>query len=306
MTATTSASTSAPRIGLWLASLGGATVAQVREAAAQLEQQGWRSVWFGEAVGREAFSQAQLLLDATSTLQVGTGIASIWARDAHAAAAIARTYEAMYPGRFTLGLGVSHAPLVTRRHHDYQRPLSAMRDYLRAIASTNPEAAGEDHLPDIVIAALGPQMLRLAAELTQGAHPYLTTAEHTAQAREILGGSSTSGPRLVVEQAAVIAPQAVTNKDEWRRRAHEHLNLYTGLPNYRNNWKRLGFGDADWVRGGSERLKETLVPCGLEATVAAVRAHLDAGASEVVVQVLGESILDMPMADWRAAAEALL
>ena len=306
MTSSTPASTDYPRIGLWLASLGGATVPQVREVAAQLEQQGWHSLWFGEAIGREAFVQANLLLDATNTIRVGTGIASIWARDAHAAASIARTYEAMYPGRFTLGLGVSHAPLVQRRNHEYNKPLKAMREYLSALNSTAPEVASEETLPDVVIAALGPKMLELAGSLAQGAHPYLTTPEHTAQAREILGGDATSGPRLVVEQAAVIAPAAVNNKDEWRRRAYEHLNFYTGLPNYRNSWKRLGFDDSDFVRGGSARLQETLVPRGVEATQAAVQAHLEAGASEVVVQVLGESILDTPMADWEALAQELL
>lgn len=266
---------------------------------------GWDSLWFGEAIGREAYSQAQILLAATEKLGVGTGIANIWARDAQVSAAVARTYESMYPGRFTLGLGVSHAPLVQRRSHDYRHPLSAMRSYLEAIASTGPQAAGEDTLPDIVIAALGPQMLAASRDLAQGAHPYLTTPEHTAQAREILGGDAETGPRLVVEQGAVIAPAAVADTDEWRRRAHDHLELYTGLPNYRNSWKRLGFDEEDFVRGGSERLKKTLIPCGLEATVEAVDKHFAAGASEVVVQVLGEHVLDFPLADWQQLAAAL-
>ena len=293
------------RIGLWSASFGGVEIPRLRDMAAELDSQGWESLWFGEAIGREAFAQAQILLEATERMRIGTGIANIWARDAHASASIGRTYEALYPGRFVLGLGVSHAPLVQRRSHDYSKPLAAMRDYVDAINSTRPEAAGEETLPDIVLAALGPKMLELAGTETSGAHPYLTTPEHTARAREILGGDADGGPLLVVEQGAVIAPSAVTDVEEWRRRAHEHLEMYTGLPNYRNSWKRLGFDESDFVRGGSDRLKEALIPRGIEATIAAVDAHFEAGASHVLVQVLGPSVLEPPVEDWRLLAEAL-
>lgn len=293
------------RIGLWSAALGGVEVPRLREIAAELDEQGWESLWFGEAIGREAFAQAQILLDATKRMRVGTGIANIWARDAHASASIGRTYEAMYPGRFVLGLGVSHAPLVQRRAHDYSKPLAAMREYVDAINSTRPEAAGEDTLPDIVLAALGPKMLELAGRETSGAHPYLTIPEHTARARDILGGDGDDGPLLVVEQAAVVAPSAVTDVEEWKRRAHDHLEMYTGLPNYRNSWKRLGFDESDFGRGGSDRLKDALVPRGIEATLAAVNEHFEAGASHVLVQVLGPSVLEPPVEDWRTLDEAL-
>ena len=293
------------RVGLWSASFGGVEVPQLRDIVAELDSQGWESLWFGEAMGREAFVQAQILLEASERMRIGTGIANIWARDAHASASIGRTYEALYPGRFVLGLGVSHAPLVQRRSHDYTKPFAAMRDYVGAINSTRPESAGEEKLPDIVLAALGPKMLELAGTETSGAHPYLTTPEHTARAREILGGDPDNGPLLVVEQGAVIAPSAVTDVEEWRRRAHDHLELYTGLPNYKNSWKRLGFDESDFVRGGSERLAEALVPCGIEATISAIDAHLDAGASHVLVQVLGPSVLEPPVEDWRMLAETL-
>lgn len=302
---TPSAAERRTRTGLWSASFGGVEIPRLRDIAAELDEQGWDSLWFGEAVGREAFVQAQIFLDASERMRVGTGIANIWARDAHASASVARTYEAMYPGRFVLGLGVSHAPLVQRRSHDYRRPLAAMREYVSAINSTHPEAAGEEKLPDVVLAALGPKMLELAGAETSGAHPYLTTPEHTARAREILGGDAESGPLLVVEQGAVIAPSAVTNVEEWKRRAHEHLELYTGLPNYRNSWMRLGFDESDFVRGGSDRLKEAMVPRGIEDTLAAVDAHYEAGASHVLVQVLGPSMLEPPVEDWRALAEAM-
>jgi probable F420-dependent oxidoreductase len=137
-------------------------------------------------------------------------------------------------------------------------------------------------------------MLELSASHADGAHPYLATAEHTATARQAIGDDKL----LVVEQAATV----VEDFDTWRERAHAHLEIYTGLPNYRNNWKRLGFDEDDFVRGGSDRLKEGLVPFGLEASVAAVEAHLDAGADHVVVQVLGEHALHL---DIDAVVEVL-
>lgn len=294
------------RVGLWVSSFGGYTVSETRDIAAELDAQGWESLWFGEAFGREAFTQARILLESTSRMRIGTGIANIWARDAAASASAARTNEAMYPGRFVLGLGVSHAPLVQRRDHEYAKPLAAMRRYVEALVGTHPESKGEEDLPDVVLAALGPKMLELSGTAVSGAHPYLTTPEHTARAREILGGDATgSGPLLVVEQGAVLTPSAVRGNDVWRQRAHDHLEIYTGLPNYRNSWKRLGFDESDFVRGGSDRLKEALVPCGVEETAAAVRAHLEAGASHVVVQVLGPSVLEAPREDWAVLAEAL-
>lgn len=160
-------------------------------------------------------------------------------------------------------------------------------------------------MPPVVLAALGPKMLELARDRTAGAHPYLTLPEHTAQAREILGGTGEDGPALVVETAAVVA-EGVEDDDVWRSRAHDHLNVYTGLPNYRNAWTRLGFDESDYVRGGSDRLKEALVSRGLEATRARVQEHLDAGASTVLVQVLGENVLTPPVDDWPLAAAALL
>lgn len=295
------------RVGLWTGSLEGVPVAQIPDVLGEVEDQGWGTLWFGEAVGREAFTAAQLYLGATRGLVVGTGIANIYGRDASAAGAAARTIEAMHPGRFVLGLGVSHAPLVERhRGHNYGRPLAAMREYLDALDRTRPLAAGEEAMPPVVLAALGPKMLELSRDRTAGAHPYLTLPEHTAQAREILGGTGEDGPALIVEHAAVLAEGVEDDDEVWRSRAHEHLNVYTGLPNYRNSWTRQGFDESDYVRGGSDRLKQALVTRGLEATRARVQEHLDAGASTVLVQVLGENMLVPPVADWRIAAEGLL
>ncbi|KAA0918229.1 TIGR03620 family F420-dependent LLM class oxidoreductase [Dietzia sp. ANT_WB102] len=296
------------RVGLWTGSLEGVPPAQLSDVLGELDDQGWGSLWFGEAVGREAFTAAQLYLGATQRMVIGTGIANIYGRDASAAGSAARTIEAVHPGRFVLGLGVSHAPLVERhRGHHYGRPLSAMREYLDALDGTGPMAAGENAMPPVVLAALGPRMLELSRDRTAGAHPYLTLPEHTARAREILGGTADDGPALIVEHAAVMAPGVDDDDDElWRSRAHDHLNVYTGLPNYRNSWTRQGFDESDYVRGGSDRLKQALVTRGLEATRRRVQEHLDAGASTVLVQVLGENVLVPPVADWRLAADALI
>ncbi len=284
-------------VGLWTAALEQLPVPAAREAVAALDAQGWDALWFGEAYGREAFTAAALHLAASERLTVGTGIASIYGRDAVAANAAARTLEAAFPGRFVLGLGVSHAPLVERmRGHAYGRPLAAMRDYLDAMDAAPFLAAG-DGVPPRVLAALGPQMLALARDRADGAHPYLVTPEHTAQAREVLG----EGPLLVVEQSVVLDEDV----PEWRRRAHWHLEIYTGLPNYRASWVRQGFAEPDFVRGGSERLKAALVTRGLEQTVQRVREHLQAGATQVCLQVLGADASAVPVDDWARLAPAV-
>ena len=151
----------------------------------------------------------------------------------------------------------------------------------------------------MVVAALGPKALAVARDQADGAHPYLVTPEHTAGAREILG----PGKILAVEQGVVLTEDTET----FRRRAHAHLEIYTGLPNYRNSWLRLGFGDDDLVRGGSDRLAERIVAHGDEAAIAtAVQAHLDAGADQVCLQVLGEGPADFPAGDIARLATALL
>ena len=287
------------RVGIWTAALDALDVAAARDAVAALDAQGWGALWFGEAYGREAFTAAQLYLSASERLVVATGIASIYGRDAVAANAAARTLEAAFPGRFVLGLGVSHAPLVERmRGHRYDRPLAAMAGYLDAMDAAPYAVAGGQPPPPRLLAALGPKMLELARDRAQGAHPYLVTPEHTARAREVLG----EGPVLAVEQAVVLAADI----DQWRRRAHWHLEIYTGLPNYRASWVRQGFGEPDFGRGGSDRLKDAMVVRGVEAIRRRVQEHLDAGASHVCLQVLGADALDVPQDDWAELAQTVL
>jgi probable F420-dependent oxidoreductase len=287
------------RVGIWTGTLDALELPAVRELVAELDGQGWASLWFGEAYGREAFTAAEIYLGASARMLIGTGIANIYARDAVATASAARTLEAAYPKRFIAGLGVSHAPLVERmRGHSYGKPVSAMREYLDALANAPYMVAGSQELPPIVLAALGPRMLELARDRTQGAHPYLTRPEHTAQARELLGPEAILAP----EQAVVLAE----DEDAWRERAHRHLEIYTGLPNYRNSWLRQGFAEEDFVRGGSERLKQAMVTRGLDAAATRVREHLDAGANTVLLQVIGDHAADVPREDWARLAEALL
>ena len=282
-------------VGLWTGALDALDVAAARDQVAALDEQGWDALWFGEAYGREAFTAAALHLGAASRMAVATGIASIYGRDAVAANAASRTLAAAYPGRFLMGLGVSHAPLVERmRGHSYGRPLAAMRDYLDALDAAPYFAAGGESPAPRVLAALGPRMLELARDRAQGAHPYLVTPEHTAFAREVLG----AGPMLAVEQAVVLTddPEVV------RRRAHWHLEIYTGLPNYRASWERQGFGADDFVRGGSDRLKAAMVVAGEEAVAARVGEHLAAGADHVCLQVLGDDAFTVPRDDWARLA----
>ncbi|HEX7353726.1 MAG TPA: TIGR03620 family F420-dependent LLM class oxidoreductase [Mycobacteriales bacterium] len=286
------------RVGIWTGALDVLPPPAVRDAVAELDEQGWSSLWFGEAYGREAFTSAAMLLAAGSRMAVGTGIANIYGRDAVTMKAAALTLAAQFPGRFVCGMGVSHQPLVERmRHHEYTGPVPTMRAYLDAMDEAPYAAVKPTEPPAFVLAALGPKMLELARDRTDGAHPYLATPEHTARAREILGPDK----ELVVEMAAVLSD----DEETWKARAHWHLEIYTGLPNYVNNWKRLGFGDDDAVRGGSDRLKEALVARGETAIHARVHEHLDAGASQVVVQVLGEGHADVPTEDWRRLAPVL-
>ena len=230
---------------------------------------------------------------------MATGIASVWARDAMTMAAGQLTLSEAFPGRFLLGLGVSHQPMVdfVRGHH-YDKPLTKMRTYLDAMDNVFYVAPRPEEEPRRVLAALGPKMLELAAAKALGAHPYFVPVEHTAFAREVLG----EGPMLCPEQAVVLT----TDAEVGRAAARQHMATYLGLPNYTNNLRRLGWGDDDLADGGSDALVDAIVAWGDEdAIVARVQAHLDAGADHVCVQVLDRDAAALPMPQWRALAPAL-
>jgi probable F420-dependent oxidoreductase len=287
------------RVGIWTFALDLQPAAKAQEAAAEIEALGYGAIWIPEALGREAFTSSALLLAGTRRIAVATGIANIWARDAMAMAAAQKTLAEAYANRFLLGIGVSHAPLVGMRGHEYGKPLSAMRSYLDAMDSAPFMAVPPATPPRRVIAALAPKMLQLAAERAWGSHPYFVPPEHTAYARKILG----KGPLLAPEQAAVLESDATKAREV----ARTHMSTYLGLPNYVNNLKRLGFTGDDIANGGSDRLVDAIVVWGsLDAIVTRVRAHHDAGADHVCIQVLDPDPRVLPMRQWRELAAALL
>jgi probable F420-dependent oxidoreductase len=292
-------STALGPVGLWTFALDRRPWAEAKDAAAEIDEMGWSVIWVPEATNRNAFVNATLLLGATTRCTVATGIAPIHNRDAVASANGQRALDEAFPGRFVLGLGVSHKWLVEDvRGGSYAPPLAAMRAYLDAM-DTAPYSACAPSVPGRrVLAALGPKMLALAAERADGAHPYLTTAEHTAHAREVLG----PGKILAPEQKVVVERDA----DEARRIARMHLAGYLGQPNYRRSLRRQGFDESDLDDGGSDALVDGIIAWGdVDAIAARVRRHLDAGATHVAVQVLAASMDDLPLDQYRLLAEAL-
>lgn len=218
-------------VGLWSGSLNSFSATELGEAAAELEELGYPALWFGETFGREAFVNAALLLSSTGRLRAGTGIANIYVRDATAANGAANALAEAYPERFVCGLGVSHRPLLEARGHGSSQgsgdgsPLSDMRRFLDALDEAPYSGPAPATSPPRLLAALGPKMIELARDRSDGAHPYLTTPSHTAGAREILGPE----PLLVVEQGAVLTE----DREQAHERARKHLEMYLTLPNYR-------------------------------------------------------------------------
>lgn len=268
------------KLGVW-ALTDGMSAQDAVAFAARAEGWGYSALWIPEAFGRNPFAFAAWLLAHTKQLVVATGIASIYARDALATRAAQMTLAELSGGRFLLGLGVSHARMVEQvRGQTYDpKPVSRMRAYLEQMARVEYRATAPAERPPTVLAALGPKMLELAGRMTDGAHPYNVTPEHTAQARRILG----PGKWLCTEQKVLLEP------DPTRARAiaRKAVGFYLAAPNYANNFRRLGFGDADLAGSGSDRLIDALVAWGdLDAVCARIRAHWDAGADQVCVQAL--------------------
>lgn len=274
-------------------------IADVITRAREMEQLGYGSLFYGEAGGKESLTQAAALLGGTERLVVGTGIANIHARSAPASEAGARTLGALHPGRFVLGLGVSHAPLVEHSYAgSYDKPLSTMREYLRTMDAVPDDVEPGGQRPARLLAALGPKMIELSATAADGAHPYLVTPEQTARTRERVGADKW----VVSEQAVALT----TDRDSGLSWAHQHLHMYSQLPNYRNSWLRQGFDESDVVVGGSDKLADGMVAIGDEQALAArVQQHLDAGADHVLVQVLGDDPSSDPMPTLRKLAPAL-
>jgi probable F420-dependent oxidoreductase len=231
-----------------------------------------------ESRGRNVLVHSAWLLANTKSLIVAPGIANIYARDAMAMANGQRALAEQSGGRFLLGLGVSHVPMVTGlRGHEYGKPVATMRNYLQEMALAPYLAPDPPEKPLTILAALGPRMLALSAELADGAHPYNVTPEHTAEARRILG----SGKLLCPEVWVLFE----TDPTRARSAARQALSHYMQLDNYVNNWRRLGFTDADLLDGGSDKFIDANVAWGSEETIRnRIREHWDAGADHVCIQ----------------------
>ncbi len=261
------------RLGVWYSAdkMDGPALAQFVRS---VETMGYDTLWYPESRGFESLSVAGFMLGHTTRLKIGSSIASIYARDAFTARRGFITLRDLYGDRFILGLGVSHVPMVEGiRGHVYEKPVPAMRQYLDAMMQGQ---EGAETWP-IVVAALGPLMLKLSFEKCMGVVPYNVTPEHTRQARARMP----DGKWLAVEQKVII------ESDPAIARALGRLELarYMTLPNYRNNWLRLGFAEAELENGGSDRFIDAMVNWGdLIAVKNQLRAHFDAGANHVCLQ----------------------
>lgn len=274
-------------LGVWTWTDGTPT-GQIEAFAQQVEAWGYSALWIPEAVGREPFALSGWLLAHTERLIVATGIANVYARDPIATAQGQKTLAELSGGRFLLGLGVSHKPMVESvRGHDASKPLTFMRTYLDAMAAAPWMSVPMPEEPPTVIAALHPKMLALAAERTQGAHPYLVPPEHTAWAREVMGPDAW----LCVEQKVLLESDA----GKAREVARGALAMYLTLPNYRRSILRFDFTEADLADGGSDKLVDALVVWGDEQAIRdRVQAHHDAGANHVCIQPLHPEGLPIP------------
>jgi probable F420-dependent oxidoreductase len=282
------------KVGIWSGEFRSKEAGDAGEAAAELEALGYGALWIPGGAGGDIFDVVARTLDGTQTLPVATGILNVWMHDAPEAAAEYARIAGAHPDRFLLGLGVSHAMLVESTDRRYERPLSVMKHFLDELDAAEPPVRKEDR----VLAALGPKMLELARDRSAGAHPYLTTPDHTRHARSVLG----DGPLLAPEQMVVVDSDPTTA----RAVARKSLALYLQLPNYTNNMLRYGFTEADLADGGSDRLIDGLIAWGNPETIAGrIREHLDAGADHVCLQVLTGNRAAYPVAQWRELAGIL-
>jgi probable F420-dependent oxidoreductase len=267
--------------------------AEACEVAAEIEELGYESLWLSAGFEDGVPSVFGDLLDATNSLTIASGVLSIWHSTATQTATAFNSLDQLHPGRFLLGLGASHGPMVEASKQVYERPYSRMVHYLDELGEQQPGVPIEN----LILAALGPRMLQLAAERASGAHPYFVPVEYTALAREIMGPDAL----LIPEQGVVLEsdPQVA------RAIARNHMELYLSLPNYTSNLNRLGFEDDEIKNGGSDRLVDTIIAWGdVDAIVERVDEHIAAGASSVCVQVLNGDSPEFPLSQYRNLAAA--
>jgi probable F420-dependent oxidoreductase len=282
--------------GIWSSALRHGDAHETAAAAAELESLGFDALWVPD-VGGDVFGAVANLLAATTSAIIATGILNLWMHTATETAEQHAALAAQHGPRFLCGIGVSHASLIDRKIEagTYQQPMAQTRAFLDALDAAVVPLAVEDR----ALAALGPKMLELAATRTAGVHPYLVTPEHTRIAREAVGPDA-----LVATEQGVILE---TDPERARSIARANLVRYFEMPNYTNNWRRLGFTEDEIVDGGSDRLIDALVAWGDETAIAArVQQHRDAGASHVCIQVLTDNPTSIPLDEWRALAPALI
>ncbi|MFC5005094.1 TIGR03620 family F420-dependent LLM class oxidoreductase [Dactylosporangium cerinum] len=264
------------------------------DAATELEGLGYSRIWFSAGFGAGVPPRFRDILDGTKRIGVAPGILSIWHAPPAEVAAFTSDAERTHPGRFLAGLGASHASMVEAKGDAYRKPYSKMVEYLDALDAAGVAADRR------VLAALGPRMLELARDRSAGAHPYFVTAEHTAEARAVLGPDRLLAP----EVAVVVDPDAATA----RATARQYMAGYLELPNYTRNLRRLGWTEDDLTGGGSDRLVDAVIPWGtVEQVAAGIEQHYQAGADEVAIQVLnGGTATVFPARAFRALAAALI
>ena len=290
------------RVGIWTSALDLQPMSKAKEAVIELEELGFRCIWVPEAVLREPFASCGVLLEATKKITMATGIASMYARSAATMNAGWKTLTESFGNRFLLGIGASHQHLVEKLHKtSYDKPYSAMVEYLTAMDNALFFGAAPTVAPRRVLAALGPKMLKLSAEMGIGAHPYFVPVEHTSFARQILGPDA-----LLAPEVAVVFD---TNQQTARETARKFMLTYNRLPNYANNLLRLGWKQEDIAgpdKMPSDKMVDAIVAWGtLETITDRIKAHLDAGASHVSVQVLVADQTVLPMSQWRELATVL-
>jgi probable F420-dependent oxidoreductase len=268
------------KLGVW-AAMDTLTAAEGAAFAKRVEGWGYAALWMPESRGRDVMVHSSWLLANTTKLIVAPGIANIYARDAMAMANGQRALAEQSGGRFLLGLGVSHVPMVEGlRGHNYGRPVATMRAYLDAMAAAPYLAPEPAEKPLTILAALGPNMLKLSATHADGAHPYNVTPEHTAEARQIMGPG-----KLLCPEVWVLLE---TDAAKARSLGRQALANYLRLDNYLNNWRRLGFTDADFAGGGSDRFIDENVAWGDEHKIRRrLQQHWDAGADHICIQAIG-------------------
>ena len=280
------------KLGVWYFT-DAMSAGDAADCAKHIEDLGYGAFWIPETVGRNPFVHASWLLTHTSTLVVATGIANIYHREPGVTLAAQHTLAEQSGNRFLLGLGVSHKPLVEGlRGLNYGAPVPTMRDYLQKMKASPYSAPRSSEEPKTVIAALGPKMLELAGSEANGAHPYFTSPTHTSMARQILGPD----PWLCVEQKVIFETDPETARTAARRSA----STYQGLPNYRNNWLRMGLEEEDINDAGSDKFIDATFAWGdIDAINERIDEHLQAGASHVCIQPINANG-NIAQPDWNA------